>query len=107
VARIPFMRRTADAKFAFALRQLRKHVDECYECKGAIAAHTPRSLCKTSMDLVLFLMQYVQIMWDVQRGAWGNPDGWCYVCPEPDVHGKTFAATKQPVYVTVRQDRLF
>lgn len=92
---------------ATRLLELRRHLNACGRCKGAIKSRDIHLLCDDSILLILDIAS----RWDSNvagRISSSRKNGGIqFLCPDPNAHGPAYAISAEAVEVTGVQDRLF
>jgi hypothetical protein len=89
------------------LLQLRRHLNSCNECRGAIKGREYAGMCEWTQAAVI----EVAVKWDAnipgRLAAHHKGEGWIFPCPDPNAHGPAYAVTAEPCVVSGTQESLF
>lgn len=92
---------------ATRLLELRRHINGCGKCKGAIKSRDIHELCDSAILLILD----VAGRWDAnvagRISSARKGRGVQFLCPDPNAHGPAYAVTAEAVEVVAIQDSLF
>jgi hypothetical protein len=92
---------------AVRLLQVRRHINVCKKCRGAMHAQSFDELCESTKSDLMF----VALKWESniagRLAGKRSGDGLMFVCPDPNAHGAAYAVTAEAVTVTSVQGALF
>lgn len=86
------------------MTELRRHLLKCYECKGALKAHS--ELCAIGNRLTASAAIEFNGVIDQRRDAMRNGNGTIFACPDISKHGEAYALSAPLFYVTGVQEEL-
>ena len=97
----------SDNRVADLLNDLRRHMKACRSCQSAVKAKDYDLLCSQSRELIITTAHQFDTVIPRRLKAHRTGSHVFFACPDIGAHGKTWAATAEPVAIIGIQESLF
>jgi hypothetical protein len=89
------------------LLRLRRHLNSCDLCRGAIKTRDYSAMCDYTKCAIVDAAQRWERSISLRLQTRKAGQVLQFLCPNPGIHGSAYALTAEPVIVTHVQDALF
>lgn len=87
--------------------RLKSHLDSCGQCSGAHRAAFYGRMCDEGLALTIRVADRFNFVVDLNKRAHADKNGITRVCPDPGVHGQSYALLAEPVTVVAVSETLY
>lgn len=97
----------SDNRVADIMSDLKRHMQHCRECQGAVKAYDYDAMCKRSRWLIVAAVAQFDSVIPRRLSAARKKQSVFYACPDLGAHSKTYALTAEPLMAVGIQESLF